>query len=404
MPQEATILTKTYDLVPEKLQQSVEILGEKGVDLWLTFVRETSQTSDPALNLILGFDLTWQSALMVSKHGECIAIVGHFDVDNVRRTKGYHTVIGYHQSLREPLLDVLRRLDPESIAINYSVNDPAADGLTYGMFGLLENYLTDSPFASRLISAEEVIGAVRGRKTEGELARIRQAIATTEQIFTELSGRLKPGQRERQLADWVHERVAEMNLDCAWEPEYCPTFSAGPDSPYGHAMPGDWTVERGQTLQIDFGVKQRGFVADLQRTWYFLDQGETKPPAQVQQAFDAVRGAIEAGKAALRPGAVGWEVDAAARDAIIQQGYPEYQHALGHQVGRSAHDGSTILGPRWERYQNTPLGAVEEGNVYTLELGVHVPDRGYIGLEEDVLVTATGCEYLSTPQTVLWCV
>jgi Xaa-Pro aminopeptidase len=47
---------------------------------------------------------------------------------------------------------------------------------------------------------------------------------------------------------------------------------------------------------------------------------------------------------------------------------------------------------------------VDESNVFTLELGVAVPGRGYIGLEEDVLVTATGCEYLSKPQTELWCV
>ena len=47
---------------------------------------------------------------------------------------------------------------------------------------------------------------------------------------------------------------------------------------------------------------------------------------------------------------------------------------------------------------------VEEGNVFTLELGLHVPGRGFVGLEEDVLVTATGCVYLSTPQTDLWCI
>jgi Xaa-Pro aminopeptidase len=32
-----------------------------------------------------------------------------------------------------------------------------------------------------------------------------------------------------------------------------------------------------------------------------------------------------------------------------------------------------------------------------------VPGRGYIGCEEDVLVTAQGAEYLSQPQTALWC-
>jgi Xaa-Pro aminopeptidase len=397
-------LIRTFELVPEKLKQAVEILKEKDIDLWLTFMRETSQVSDPMLKVILGFDLTWQSALMVSKSGERIAIVGHFDADNVRRTGGYDEVIGYHQSLREPLLQVLQRLDPQFIAINYSENDPAADGLTHGMFGILFKHLANTPYATRLISAEDIIGAVRGRKSKGELARIRQAIASTERILAELNEQLRPGQSERHLADWVQQRVEERNLDFAWEPEYCPTLTAGPDSPYGHAMPGDWQTQRGQTLQIDFGVKERGFVADLQRTWYFLDKGEKEPPQEVQQAFDAVRAAIEAGRAALKPGAIGWEVDAAGRNMITKRGYPEYQHALGHQVGRSAHDGSTILGPRWERYQQTPYGVAEEGNVFTLELGVHWPGRGYIGLEEDVIVTATGCEYLSTPQTELWCI
>ena len=125
------------------------------------------------------------------------------------------------------------------------------------------------------------------------------------------------------------------------------------------------------------------------------------PAAGVVAAADRP---IEAGKAALKPGAVGWEVDAAGRNTITRWGYPEYQHGLGHQIGRSAHDGSTLLAPRWERYGQTPFGVVEEGNVFTLELGVHVPGRGYIGQEEDMLVTATGCEYLSTPQTELWCV
>lgn len=397
-------MVQTFELIPEKLKQAIEILREKQVDLWLTFVRETSQVSDPALDLILGVDLTWQSALMVSRSGECIAIVGQFDTDTVRRIGGYGTVIGYNQSLRQPLRVVLQRLDPQSIAINHSENDPAADGLTHGLFGVLLGHLANTPYATRLISAEDIIAAVRGRKSAAELARIQKAIDTTEQIIAELSSDLASGQSERELAAWVHQRVKEMNLGFAWEPEYCPTFTAGAGSPVGHTLPGNWKTRCSQLLQIDFGVRERGFVADLQRTWYFLDQGETKPPGDVQRAFDAVCAAIEAGKAVLEPGAIGWEVDAAGRDMIAQWGYPEFQHALGHQVGRSAHDGATLLGPRWDRYLQTPYGAVEEGNVFTLELGVDVPGRGYLGLEENVLVTATGCEYLSTPQTELWCV
>ena len=51
-----------------------------------------------------------------------------------------------------------------------------------------------------------------------------------------------------------------------------------------------------------------------------------------------------------------------------------------------------------------PLGTVEEGNVFTLEFGTPVAGRGYVGLEEDVLVTANGVEWLSTPQRELWLV
>ena len=98
------------------------------------------------------------------------------------------------------------------------------------------------------------------------------------------------------------------------------------------------------------------------------------------------------------PASPGWEVDAAARESLVAAGYPEPMYALGHQLGRAAHDGGTVLAPRWDRYGAAPFGVVEEGNVFTLEYGTAVPGRGYIGLEEDVLVTAEGIQWLSSPQ------
>jgi Xaa-Pro aminopeptidase len=138
--------------------------------------------------------------------------------------------------------------------------------------------------------------------------------------------------------------------------------------------------------------------------WYFLDRGERRAPDDVRRAWDACWEALRAGADKLKPGVQGWEVDAAARATLVKGGYPEYQHALGHHLGRAAHDGATLLGPQWERYGRTPFGVVEAGNVFTLELGAAVPGRGYLGLEEDVLVTETGVEWLSKPQTRLWLV
>jgi len=86
---------------------------------------------------------------------------------------------------------------------------------------------------------------------------------------------------------------------------------------------------------------------------------------------------------------------------VIEAGYPEYKHATGHQLGRLAHDGGALLGPRWSRYGDTPDLLVEAGHVYTLELGVDVEEYGYVGLEEDVLVTQEGADFLTEPQTEL---
>ncbi len=389
-------------VVREKLDQAVGILQEKGIDVWLTFVRETSQVPDPCLPLVLGLDLTWTSALMIAPSGERVAIVGRLDAADVERQGLYTTVIGYDEAIRGALLEQLGRLDPCQIAVNYSVNDPASDGLTHGMYRLLQELLGGTDFAHRLTTAEPVIGALRGRKSPTELARVTSAVRAAEAIFRRVGGSIEPGLTEREIAQLFQQTAAEEGLGLAWGADHCPTVTAGPDSPVGHAGPSDRVLRRGHLLQVDFGVQQEGFVSDLQRSWYVLHQGELRPPDEVAAAWEAARRALEAGRHALRAGVRGWEVDRAARTTLTSAGYEEYMHAFGHHIGRTAHDGATVLGPRWERYRDSVEGRVEVGNTFAIELGVSVEGYGYIGCEEDVLVTEQGAEYLCEPQTELW--
>ncbi len=391
-------------IVREKLDQAVHILREQDLDLWLTFVRETSLTSDPCLDLVAGLDMTWHSAFMVARSGQRVAIVGRFDAENVRNLGSYGEVIPYDQSIRPALIDTITRLNPRQIGINYSESDPAADGLTHGMFLYLRDTFAGTPFADRFVTAASFVAALRGRKSPTEIKLIREAIATTEKMYDTLTHELRLGLTEMEIAAKLTEQREALGLDTAWGEEYCPVVNAGPDSPVGHAAPGDYRTKPGQLLHIDFGVKERGFCSDLQRMCYFLDTGETQAPDNVNRAWDACWAAIDAGAEKLRPGVQGWEVDAAARERLVQAGYPEYPHALGHHLGRVAHDGSSLLGPKWDRYGQTPYGMVEVGNVFTLELGTAVPGRGYIGLEEDVLVTDNGIEWLSNPERELWLV
>ncbi len=389
------------NVVLEKLDQAVEILRAQDVDLWLTFVRETSLTSDPSLDLIAGVYSAWQGAFLVAASGERIAIVGRFDAPSVEQVGAYE-VIGYDESIRPALRDAVDRLAPRSIAINYSESDPAADGLTHGLWRVLQETFADTPYAERFSSSEAIVNALRGRKSPAEVERIRGATTATEEIFDTVTAALRPDLSELEVAELMHAEIEQRGLGYAWGRDHCPAVNAGPEKDVGHSPPGDLRTKRGELLHVDFGVSRADYCSDLQRVWYFLEEGETSAPEDVERAWDALWASVDAGVAVLRPGVTGWEVDAAARQSLIGAGYPEPMYALGHQLGRSAHDGGTVLAPRWDRYGAAPFGVVEEGNVFTLEYGTAVPGRGYIGLEEDVLVTGAEVEWLSTPQRELW--
>lgn len=389
-------------IVQEKTAQAVEILREKNIDLWLTFVRETSGGGDPVLPLIYGrASLTWQSALLISATGERIAIVGRFECETAQRTGAYDTIIPYDESFQPALIQVLDRIQPQTIAINTSKNDVLADGLTHGMYELLREMLQGTNYANCLISAEEVISALRGRKSGQEIQRIRAAIAETEIIYKKAFDFLQPGMTEKQVAGFMHQQIFESGLGFAWTPEGCPAVNTGPDSPVGHSAPTDLVIERGHIVHFDFGVKKEDYCSDIQHTVYLLNDGETTPPQAVQHGFDTVRKAVNEAFLKIRPGVTGQSVDNAARNLVVNAGYPEYKYATGHQLGRLAHDGGGILGPCWQRYGDLPTMPLEVGQVYTIEPGLMVPGYGYIGLEEDILVTNDGAEYLTVPQEKL---
>ena len=386
-------------IVQEKIRQAVEILREQQVDCWLTFVRETPACGDPVLPLIYGHDLTWQSALLVARSGERIAIVGELEAETARRSGAFERVVPYRQTIRPFLAEELERLQPAQIAVNYSKGDVLADGLSYGLLQVLWGYLDGTPWRERLISAEKIIAALRGRKTLREAQAIRAAAALTEQIFAETFAYAQIGMSEKDISDFMHSRLQAHAVQPAWEAENCPTVNAGPASPVGHVGPSEIRLQPGHILHIDFGVRLDGYCSDLQRVAYALRPGETQAPAAARRGLQVIVSAIQAAAEAMRPGMAGKKIDAVARRIVVEAGFESYPYGTGHHLGRLAHDGAGILGPEWEKYGDVPNYPLEAGQVYTLEPGLALPDFGYIGLEEDVRVTENGAEFLSNPQT-----
>jgi Xaa-Pro dipeptidase len=393
-------------LTREKLEQAGAILRESDCDAWLVFDRETAEGGDPVLPLITECGLTWQSALLIGRR-QRLAVVGNFDADALRASGDWDEVIPYVEGIRSALLEALDRLVPAQrteprIAVDYALDDDKCDGLSHGMYLLLERYLAGTRFARSLTSAQAIAGSLRSRKTPEELRRIRGAIEETETRFAEIDTFARIGLSEREIYDFVQQQIDRRGLGYGWSRANNPIVNAGPDSMIGHGVPSaEVRLAAGHILHLDLGVVAGGYSADIQRCWYAPRAGEAEPPEEVAHALAAVNGAISAGAAAIRPGAEGWRVDAQARAAIQDAGYAEYMHALGHQVGRLAHDGGAVLGPRWDRYGRMPSQPLQAAQVFTLELGVMVPAHGYLGLEEMVRVTETGCEWLTDRQLLL---
>jgi len=387
----------------EKLHQAKQIMQQSEVDLWLTLVRETGQTRDLVLPLMCPVDFTWTSALMITNTGRSIALVGNHDAEGMRQMALFDEVREYKQDFKPVFAVLLSELEPQRIALNYSLENPAADGLTHGMYMYLHNLLAELSYAGEIVSAVDIIRKLRGQKTTSEVTRIQGAIDTAERIFDEASSYIRVGVSEQDIFRFFNNKLVEYQASPAWLPAQCPGVMVGPKSIPGHNAPSQIEVCPGDVMTIDFGVARDEYCSDLQRVYYARREGEELPPEEVLRAFTVAREALQRAAQAMRPGTTGFVIDEVARRYVTSQGYPEWTYALGHEVGRKAHDGGTVLGPRWQRYKGAIDVPLLVGNVFTLELGVPTA-RGYVGLEEMVLITVNGAVFLSHPQSEVYMV
>jgi Xaa-Pro aminopeptidase len=389
------------DLIKEKMCQAKALMQEFHIDCWITFVRETSAVHDPILDFLVSSDLTWQSALIITRSGPSIAIVGNYDRQTLVDAGAFDRVVGYVEGIRQSLLAELQALKPRTIALNYSIDSEICDGITHGMYLSMMSILHEAGLDGGVVPAEDLISALRQRKTSSEVACIREAIRHTEEMYAQIGGIMRSGMTEEGIAAIMHAEVQKRGLGFAWDPQVCPSVYTGPETATAHYRPTDRVLHPGHVVTMDFGVRVGGYVSDIQRTFYVLRKGESTAPPAVQQGFDTIVASIEKACAMLKPGVTGLEVDAAARSHITTAGYSEFSHGLGHQVGRFAHDGTALLGPAWEKYGRKPFCRIEEGMVFTIEPSLSIPGHGAVSIEEMVVVTSRGAEYLSVPQLTL---
>jgi Xaa-Pro aminopeptidase len=262
-----------------------------------------------------------------------------------------------------------------------------ADVMTVGAFEKLREKLKTTQW--KLTSG--LVETLREIKDDQEIAQIREAVGIAERAFGQIRASLRPGRTEKEVADELEYQIRLSGGACGAFPSI---VGVGPRAALPHGRPtteakiGDFDF-----VLIDWGARGRLYHSDLTRV---LVTGKLSP--QLQFVYGVVLNAQRAAIAAIRPGAIMKEVDATARKIIADAGYGDaFGHSLGHGIGLAVHEQ-----PRLAPDQDRPLAA---GMVVTVEPGVYLPGWGGVRIEDDVLVTAGGCEVLtSVPKELEECV
>ena len=222
-----------------------------------------------------------------------------------------------------------------------------------------------------LVPTYGAVEELRAVKDDGELEALRRASEITSEAIERFAEERFIGRTERELA-W---RLEQLQREIGGEAmSFSAVVASGPNSAKPHTTPGDREVQAGEILLVDTGCIVDGYCSDCTRTF-----ATGSLPDELHRAYEVCLDAQLEGLEAVRPGASGPGVDAAARDRIEAAGFGDaFGHGLGHGVGLLVHES-----PRLARESRDTL---EERMVVTVEPGIYLAGLGGIRIEDLVVV------------------
>lgn len=392
----------TTPMLQKRMARAYAALNEFDADVWVILGRETHFTAEPALLYLLPAAVLPMCALVISKTGESVCIVGALDTEEIEAYGCVSEVISYRVDFETHLINVLKRFMPaHKIALDYSEVDPSADGLSYTQYKRLMRCFDAVAFKGELISACNIMKRVRGQKSPEEVAGIEHTVLAAMKIYDSAKDYIRSGLSGADIQRFFQLKVRELDADYSWPKPGNPFVSIGARSSYlCKRPPADVFAQPGDLINVDFGLRINGFGSDNQRSFYVLGPGETSAPDEVQSAFEAVQAAIRAAVAVAAPGVYTTVTRDKANEVFASRGYPAVG-GLGHEMGTFAHEGGMRCG---SDYPVEELDChLEAGMTFTMEPAI-LTSHGRLCQEEDVTITQTGCRFLSIPQKEVWLV
>lgn len=233
----------------------------------------------------------------------------------------------------------------------------------------------------QFVPLDSKVEPLRFVKSAADLALIRKAAAITDAAMAEVNNLAKPGKTEKQLAWELEKHMRDNGADGL---AFDIIVASGPNGAMAHHHPSDRPLEVGDTITVDMGAKLDGYHSDLTRSFYLGDEPDEKFNYVYNLVLTAQKNALENMKA----GMTGKAIDALARDVIDDAGQgANFGHSLGHGVGLNIHEGPSL--------SSMSDGNIPAGAVVSVEPGVYLSGWGGIRIEDLVVVTEDGIEFLS---------
>ncbi len=385
-----------YDIPMEKTAQVVNLLKDKNIDALLIMSRDNT---DGNLPFITGNRSEKTCAAFIDANNAHLAIVHESEKHLFEGSPLFKTnIVSYSEDILPVLKEEFAKRNISKLALNISVDENLCDGLTQGLYETLKLAVGEEKLSEIETSSEPILMEIRSQKSDTEILCLRESVKYTQMIYADVFSSIKCGMTEIEIADLFIDGLKRYNVVNGIGGDYDYPIVCLVRAGLAHRGPGETKSIPGDILICDFSVRYCGYVSDIARTAYFLKEGETKAPADVQHAFETAHNAITKAIEVIGTSLRGCDVDLAARTVIEQGGYPTVRHSVGHQIGLECHETGTRLSP--ERPQS--ITYIRTRETYAIEPTV-IQDGGLpcMLVEEDVVIREHGAELLSVRQDEL---
>ncbi|WP_247948288.1 M24 family metallopeptidase [Streptococcus constellatus] len=250
------------------------------------------------------------------------------------------------------------------------------DQVSYAYFKMLKSVFA----AYELIPMSSFIENLRMIKDAEEIDTIRKACQISDQAFLDVLDFIKPGETtELAVMNFLDARMRKLGASGA---SFDFIIASGYRSAMPHGVASEKVIQTGETLTMDFGCYYNHYVSDMTRT---IHVGHVTD--EEREIYDIVLRANKALIDQAKAGVSRIDFDRIPRQIINDAGYGAYfTHGIGHGIGLDIHE---------IPYFGKSSEPIEIGMVLTDEPGIYLDGKYGVRIEDDLVITETGCEVLT---------